>query len=33
LGAALSNRLHIDTPDLAALSDNPLAPRLGGLLG
>jgi G3E family GTPase len=33
LGAALSNRPRIDTPDLAALSDNPLAPRLGGLLG
>lgn len=33
LGAALSGRPQIDAPDLAALADNPLAPRRGGLLG
>jgi len=33
LGEALSGRPQIDAPDLAALSENPLAPRPGGLLG
>jgi G3E family GTPase len=33
LGEALSGRPRIDAPDLAALADNPLAPRPGGLLG
>ncbi len=33
LGAALSGRPRVDAPDLAALADNPLAPRRGGLLG
>lgn len=33
LGEALSARPRIDAPDLAALADNPLAPRPGGLLG
>ena len=33
LGAALSGRPQIDAPDLAALADNPLAPRRRGLLG
>ena len=33
LGEALSSRPRIDAPDLAALTDNPLAPRRGGLLG
>jgi G3E family GTPase len=33
LGRALSGDPEIDMPDLAALSDNPLAPRRGGLLG
>ena len=33
LGAALSSRPRVDGPDLAALADNPLAPRPGGLLG
>ena len=33
LGDALSSRPQIDSPDLAALADNPLAPRRRGLLG
>jgi len=33
LWAALSGVPQIDAPDLAALCDNPLAPRPGGLLG
>jgi G3E family GTPase len=32
LWAALTRAPRIDAPDLAALSDNPLAPRAGGLL-
>ena len=32
LWAALTGAPQLDTPDLAALSDNPLAPRRGGLL-
>ena len=31
--AAVTRAPRIDTPDLAALFDNPLAPRAGGLLG
>ena len=31
--AALTRVPRIDAPDLAALADNPLAPRTGGLLG
>ncbi|HKN27513.1 MAG TPA: GTP-binding protein [Roseiarcus sp.] len=33
LWAALTRAPRIDAPDLAALTDNPLAPRAGGLLG
>ena len=33
LWAALTRAPRIDAPDLAALADNPLAPRAGGLLG
>ena len=33
LWAALTRVPRIDSPDLAALADNPLAPRPGGLLG
>ena len=33
LWRALTGAPEIDRPDLAALADNPLAPRLGGLLG
>jgi G3E family GTPase len=33
LWGALSGEPQIDAPDFAALSENPLAPRLGGLLG
>jgi G3E family GTPase len=33
LSEALSGRPRIDAPDLDALAENPLAPRLGGLLG
>ncbi len=33
LWAALTRAPRIDAPDLAALVDNPLAPRVGGLLG
>jgi G3E family GTPase len=33
LWAALTRAPRIDAPDLAALTDNPLAPRVGGLLG
>ena len=33
LWAALTRSPRIDAPDLAALTDNPLAPRAGGLLG
>jgi G3E family GTPase len=33
LGECLSDRPGIDAPDLAALADNPLAPRPSGLLG
>jgi len=33
LWAALTGAPQIDTPDLAALTDNPLAPKRGGLLG
>ncbi len=33
LWAALTRTPAIDTPDLAALTDNPLKPRAGGLLG
>jgi len=33
LGEALSGRPQIDAPDLAALTENPLAPRPGGLMG
>ena len=32
LWAALTRAPRIDTPDLAALLDNPLAPKAGGLL-
>jgi G3E family GTPase len=32
LWAALTGAPQIDTPDLAAMSDNPLAPKRGGLL-
>ena len=33
LWAALTRAPRIDAPDLAALAENPLAPRVGGLLG
>lgn len=33
LWAALTRTPRIDAPDLAALADNPLAPKAGGLLG
>ena len=33
LWRALVGIPEIDRPDLAALADNPLAPRFGGLLG
>ena len=33
LWAALTRTPAVDSPDLAALADNPLAPRRGGLLG
>ena len=33
LWAVLTGAPRIDSPDLAALTDNPLAPRAGGLLG
>ncbi len=33
LWAALNRTPQIDAPDLAALADNPLAPKAGGLLG
>ena len=33
LWAALTRAPRIDAPDLAALTDNPLAPKAGGLLG
>ena len=33
LWAALTSAPRIDAPDMAALADNPLAPRAGGLLG
>ncbi len=33
LWAALTRVPRIDSPDLSALTDNPLAPRAGGLLG
>jgi G3E family GTPase len=33
LWAALTRSPRIDAPDLAALTENPLAPRAGGLLG
>ena len=33
MGGADSGAPQIDTPDLAALTDNPLAPKVGGLLG
>ena len=33
LWAALNRAPRIDAPDLAALHDNPLAPKAGGLLG
>jgi hypothetical protein len=32
LWAALTGAPQLDAPDLAALSDNPLAPKRGGLL-
>jgi len=32
LWAALTGAPRLDAPDLAALADNPLAPRRGGLL-
>ncbi len=33
LYAAFAGRMRVDSPDAQALSDNPLAPKTGGLLG